>query len=96
MLLISAIDPEEVVQEQALAFVRNLVYGSVESVQQVFIEDGLILRAVVQQLRNATGPEVCTQVCISFMLYILFILYFSVEFLLCLVSRFQEFIMKFI
>lgn len=54
-------DPEEVVQEQALAFVRNLVYGSVESVQQVFIEDGLILRAVVQQLRNAAGPEVCTQ-----------------------------------
>jgi len=54
-------DPEEVVQEQALAFLRNLVYGSVESVQQVFVEDGLILRAVVQQLRVATGPEVCTQ-----------------------------------
>lgn len=60
--LISLIhDPEEVVQEQALAFVRNLVYGSVESVQQIFVEDGIILRAVVQQLRVATGPEVCTQ-----------------------------------
>ena len=32
-----------------------------KSVQQVFIEDGLILRAVVQQLRIATRPEVCTQ-----------------------------------
>eukprot|EP01018_Ginkgo_biloba_P032742 Gb_32695 [translate_table: standard] len=54
-------DPEEVVQEQALAFVRNLVYGSVESVQQVFAEDGLILSAVVKQLWIATRPEVCTQ-----------------------------------
>eukprot|EP01018_Ginkgo_biloba_P005357 Gb_11611 [translate_table: standard] len=54
-------DTEEVVQEQALAFVRNLVYGSVESVQQVFVEDGRILSAVVRQLHISTGPEVCTQ-----------------------------------
>lgn len=54
-------DSEEMVEEQALAFVRNLVYGSVDSVQQVFAEDSAILTAVERQLCLATRPEVCTQ-----------------------------------
>ncbi|KAH7405377.1 hypothetical protein KP509_15G068000 [Ceratopteris richardii] len=54
-------DPEEMVQEQALAFVRNLVYGSVDSVQQVFAEESAILIAVERQLCIACRPEVCTQ-----------------------------------
>ena len=37
------------------------MYGSVESVQRVFIEDGLILRVAVEQLHIATRREVCTQ-----------------------------------
>eukprot|EP00249_Psilotum_nudum_P017937 c26559_g1_i2 orf=648-2606(+) len=60
--LISLInDSEDMVQEQALAFVRNLVYGSIESVHQIFLEDGAILSAVERQLCVATRPEVCTQ-----------------------------------
>lgn len=54
-------DSEEMVQEQALAFVRNLVYGSVDSVQQVFAEGGAILTSVERQLLIATRPEICTQ-----------------------------------
>ncbi|KAI5064927.1 hypothetical protein GOP47_0019622 [Adiantum capillus-veneris] len=54
-------DSEEMVEEQALAFVRNLVYGSVDSVQQVFAEDSAILTAVERQLCIASRPEVCTQ-----------------------------------
>ncbi|KAH7405374.1 hypothetical protein KP509_15G068000 [Ceratopteris richardii] len=50
-------DPEEMVQEQALAFVRNLVYGSVDSVQQVFAEESAILIAVERQLCIACRPE---------------------------------------
>ncbi|XP_057844062.1 uncharacterized protein LOC131053467 [Cryptomeria japonica] len=54
-------DCEELVQEQALAFVRNLVHGSVESVQLVFAEDGRIFNSVLSLLEIATRPEVCTQ-----------------------------------
>ncbi|KAJ7299085.1 hypothetical protein O6H91_Y307900 [Diphasiastrum complanatum] len=54
-------DSEEIVQEQALAFVRNLVYGSVECVQLIFAQDGAILHAVERQLCGATRPEVCVQ-----------------------------------
>lgn len=62
-------DSEEMVEEQALAFVRNLVYGSVDSVQQVFAEDSAILTAVERQLCLATRPEVCTQVFLSTNVY---------------------------
>ncbi|KAH9302010.1 hypothetical protein KI387_013593 [Taxus chinensis] len=54
-------DHEEFIQEQALAFVRNLVYGSVESVQLVFAENGRIFNSVVSLLEIATRPEICTQ-----------------------------------
>ena len=62
MHIVFELDSEEMVEEQALAFVRNLVYGSVDSVHQVFAEDGLILAAVERQLCIASRPEVCTQV----------------------------------
>ena len=62
MHVIFELDSEEMVEEQALAFVRNLVYGSVDSVQQVFTEDGAILASVERQLCIASRPEVCTQV----------------------------------
>ncbi|CAL5433935.1 unnamed protein product [Camellia sinensis] len=54
-------DPEPSVQEQALALVRNLVDGSIEPMQYVFVEDGLILHAVGRQLQTALKPEVLIQ-----------------------------------
>ncbi|KAJ7559874.1 hypothetical protein O6H91_04G104500 [Diphasiastrum complanatum] len=54
-------DSNERVQEQALAFVRNLVYGSVECVQLIFAEDGAILHAIERQLCVASCPEICIQ-----------------------------------
>ncbi|XP_060216022.1 uncharacterized protein LOC132643578 isoform X3 [Lycium barbarum] len=58
-------DPEACVQEQALAMVRNLVDGPLDSIQHVFTEDALLLHAVGQQLQSATKAEVFIQVLIS-------------------------------
>ncbi|XP_060216021.1 uncharacterized protein LOC132643578 isoform X2 [Lycium barbarum] len=54
-------DPEACVQEQALAMVRNLVDGPLDSIQHVFTEDALLLHAVGQQLQSATKAEVFIQ-----------------------------------
>ncbi|GAB4835222.1 hypothetical protein Ancab_000131 [Ancistrocladus abbreviatus] len=54
-------DCEPSVQEQALAFVRNLVDGSVDSIEHVFTEDGVVLHAVGRQLRSASRADVCIQ-----------------------------------
>ncbi|KAL3324692.1 hypothetical protein AABB24_038680 [Solanum stoloniferum] len=54
-------DPEACVQEQALALVRNLVDGSLDSIQHVFAEDALLLHAVGQQLQSASKAEVLIQ-----------------------------------
>ncbi|XP_059315265.1 uncharacterized protein LOC132065757 isoform X1 [Lycium ferocissimum] len=54
-------DPEACVQEQALAMVRNLVDGPLDSIQHVFTEDALLLRAVGRQLQSATKAEVFIQ-----------------------------------
>ncbi|OMO81686.1 Armadillo [Corchorus capsularis] len=54
-------DPEPSVQEQALALVRNLVDGCMNSVEFVFADDGLILGAVGRQLQRASKPEIGIQ-----------------------------------
>lgn len=54
-------DPEACVQEQALALVRNLVDGPLDSIQHVFAEDTLLLHAVGQQLQSASKAEVLIQ-----------------------------------
>ncbi|CAN6454236.1 unnamed protein product [Victoria cruziana] len=54
-------DPEPFVQEQAMALVRNLVDGCIESIDLVFTEDGVIMNAMGRQLRNSSRSEVCTQ-----------------------------------
>ncbi|KAK6776377.1 hypothetical protein RDI58_027378 [Solanum bulbocastanum] len=54
-------DPEACVQEQALALVRNLVDGPLDSIQHVFAEDALLLHAVGQQLQSASKAEVLIQ-----------------------------------
>ncbi|KAA8549752.1 hypothetical protein F0562_001230 [Nyssa sinensis] len=54
-------DPEPSVQEQALALVRNLVDGCIDTVEYVLAEDGLILHAVGRQLQSASKAEVLIQ-----------------------------------
>ncbi|PIN00858.1 Proteins containing armadillo/beta-catenin-like repeat [Handroanthus impetiginosus] len=54
-------DPEASVQEQALALIRNLVDGTMNSIEYLFGEDGLLLHAVGRQLRNTSKPEVLIQ-----------------------------------
>jgi len=54
-------DPEPSVQEQALALVRNLVDGCVDSIEYVFLEDGLILHAIGRQVESALKAEVLVQ-----------------------------------
>ncbi|XP_021279429.1 armadillo repeat-containing protein 8 isoform X2 [Herrania umbratica] len=60
-LLSSLIYPEPSVQEQALALVRNLVDGCMNSVEFMFAEDGLILGAIGRQLQNASKAEIGIQ-----------------------------------
>lgn len=55
-------DPEPPVQEQALALACNLVDGGVDSIDLVFLEDGIIINAVAKQVWSATTTEVCIQV----------------------------------
>eukprot|EP00252_Welwitschia_mirabilis_P026751 TRINITY_DN8893_c0_g1_i1.p1 TRINITY_DN8893_c0_g1~~TRINITY_DN8893_c0_g1_i1.p1 ORF type:complete len:653 (+),score=118.01 TRINITY_DN8893_c0_g1_i1:341-2299(+) len=54
-------DPEEDVQEQALAFVRNLVHGNVESIWQFLGEDELLFKSILRRLHISKAPEVCSQ-----------------------------------
>ncbi|PRQ32947.1 hypothetical protein RchiOBHm_Chr5g0052041 [Rosa chinensis] len=54
-------DPEPFVQEQALALIRNLVDGCMNSVELVFAEDGIILDAVGRQLQSASRDEIWIQ-----------------------------------
>ncbi|KAI3937820.1 hypothetical protein MKW92_039097 [Papaver armeniacum] len=54
-------DPEPSIQEQALALVRNLVDGCVDSIEHVFSEDGLIINSVGRQVWTASKAEVCVQ-----------------------------------
>ncbi|XP_059431203.1 uncharacterized protein LOC132164674 [Corylus avellana] len=54
-------DPEPSVQEQALALVRNLVDGCINSVEYVFAEDGILLDAIGRQLRSASKAEIGIQ-----------------------------------
>ncbi|CAL1391109.1 unnamed protein product [Linum trigynum] len=54
-------DDELSVKEQALALVRNLVDGSVGSIEQVFADDSIILDAVGSQLQCCPNAEVLLQ-----------------------------------
>lgn len=54
-------DTDAFVQEQALALVRNLVDGTVNSVEYVFGDDALLLQAIGRQLRNTSKAEVLIQ-----------------------------------
>ncbi|KAJ8770935.1 hypothetical protein K2173_022107 [Erythroxylum novogranatense] len=54
-------DTEPSVQEQALALVRNLVDGCINSVEYVFSEDGIILDAVGRQLQRTSKAEIGIQ-----------------------------------
>lgn len=56
------VDPEASVQEQALAFIRNLVDGTPNSIDYVFGEDALLLHSIGRQLRNNLKAEVLVQV----------------------------------
>ncbi|XWS52526.1 hypothetical protein CRYUN_Cryun11dG0078300 [Craigia yunnanensis] len=51
-------DPEPSVQVQALALVRNLVNGFINSIEFVSAEDGLILGAIGRQLQSASKAEI--------------------------------------
>ncbi|XP_056844403.1 uncharacterized protein LOC108857068 [Raphanus sativus] len=54
-------DPEPSVQEQAVALLRNLVDGCLNSIEFVFDEDGLILDTVGRQLRKAPQAQMAIQ-----------------------------------
>lgn len=49
-------------QEQALALLRNLVDGCINSIEFVFDEDGLILDTVGRQLRKSPQAQMAIQV----------------------------------
>ncbi|KAK6937136.1 Armadillo [Dillenia turbinata] len=55
-------DPEPFVQEQALAFTRNLVDGNINSIELVHNEDCALLNAAGQQLWSASRTEVQIQI----------------------------------
>ncbi|KAF4349477.1 uncharacterized protein LOC115719633 [Cannabis sativa] len=54
-------DSEPVVQEQALALVRNLIDGSVNCIEFVFAEDGIILHSVGRKLQSVPKVEIAIQ-----------------------------------
>lgn len=62
MVHIILTDSEERVREQAMALVRNLVYGDEDSVNLAFVQDAVLLEAVVKQIGTASQPEICIQV----------------------------------
>lgn len=55
-------DSEHLVQEQAMALVSNLIHGCVDFIRLVFAEDGLIINAVIRQLKSDYSTQVCIQV----------------------------------
>lgn len=63
-------DPEASVQEQVLAFIRNLVDGTANSIDYVFGEDALLLHSIGRQLRNTVKAEVLVQVRTSSPVYL--------------------------
>ncbi|XP_018830933.1 armadillo repeat-containing protein 8 [Juglans regia] len=54
-------DPEASVQVQALALVRNLVDGCINSVEYAFAENDIILDAIGRQLQSASKAEIGIQ-----------------------------------
>ncbi|KAI0516420.1 hypothetical protein KFK09_009095 [Dendrobium nobile] len=54
-------DSEHLVQEQAMALVSNLIHGCVDFIRLVFAEDGLIINAVIRQLKSDYSTQVCIQ-----------------------------------
>lgn len=54
-------DSEPSVQEQALALVRNFVDGSINSVEHMFAEDGIMLNAIGRQLHSASKAGIGIQ-----------------------------------
>ncbi|KAL7113444.1 hypothetical protein ACP275_04G060800 [Erythranthe tilingii] len=54
-------DPEASVQEQALSLTRNLVDGTLNSVNYVIGEDGDLVHAIGKQLRSTSKVEVLIQ-----------------------------------
>ncbi|KAL3702075.1 hypothetical protein R1sor_020097 [Riccia sorocarpa] len=54
-------DSEEKVREQAMALVRNLVYGDKDSIQLAIVQDAVLLHAVEKQLHVSTESEICIQ-----------------------------------
>ncbi|GKV22259.1 hypothetical protein SLEP1_g32141 [Rubroshorea leprosula] len=54
-------DPEPFVQEQAMAFVRNLVDGCIDSIEYAFTDDSLILKAIGKQLQSTAKVEIRIQ-----------------------------------
>lgn len=54
-------DPEHLIQEQAMALVSNLIHGSVDFIKFVFAEDGLIINAVIRQLKSDSATHVSIQ-----------------------------------
>ncbi|XP_073015931.1 uncharacterized protein [Primulina eburnea] len=54
-------DPEAAVQEQALALIRNLISGTLNSIEYVFGEDSLLLHAIGRQLQSSYAFEVLIQ-----------------------------------
>lgn len=55
-------DSEPSVQENAMALVRNLIDGCVDSIEYVFAEDGIILNAIGRQLQSISRDEIGVQV----------------------------------
>ncbi|XP_073063678.1 uncharacterized protein [Primulina eburnea] len=54
-------DPEAAVQEQGWALIRNLIAGTLNSIEYVFGEDGLLLHAIGRQLQSSYVFEVLIQ-----------------------------------
>lgn len=54
-------DPEAAVQEQGLALIRNLIGGTLNSIEYVFVEDSLLLHAIGRQLQSSYAIEVLIQ-----------------------------------
>ncbi|KAK8937733.1 hypothetical protein KSP40_PGU015256 [Platanthera guangdongensis] len=54
-------DSEHLIQEQALALVSNFINGSIDLIELVFAEDGLIISAVMRQLRSNFATQISIQ-----------------------------------
>lgn len=54
-------DSEHLIQEQAMALVSNFINGSIDLIERVFAEDGLITKAVMRQLKSDSATQVSIQ-----------------------------------